>query len=78
MRRSLPKLNRRKVIGAMKDKLDQKIMKEFIELSAETYGYLIYDGSGDKKNQRHKSVMFLRKKLKRLYDDKVIRSIQLV
>ena len=32
----------------MKDELDIKIMKEFVDLRAESYRYLIDDGSEDK------------------------------
>ena len=38
-----------KVIGSLKDKLDEKIMTKFVCLGAKTYGYLIDDGSEDKK-----------------------------
>ena len=36
----------------MKDELDRKIITKFVELRVKTYGYLIDDGSEDKKEQK--------------------------
>ena len=38
--RPLPKGKNKKVIELMRDKLDGKIMKEFVRLRGTTYGYL--------------------------------------
>ena len=40
----------------MKDDIGGKIMKKFVELRAESYIYLIDEGSEDKKSKRHKKV----------------------
>ena len=47
----------KKVLGLMKDKLDEKIMIKFFELRSKTYSYLIDDGSEDKKAKATKSVL---------------------
>ena len=47
---SLPKGTNKKVIGARKDKLGGKIVKEFLGLRAKYYSYLIDDGSKGQKN----------------------------
>ena len=45
----MPEGKNKKVIGLMKDKLDEKIITKFVGLRAKTYSYLIDDGSEDKK-----------------------------
>ena len=50
-----------KVIGSLKDKLDEKIMTKFVCLGAKTYGYLIDDGSEDKKAKGTKMCVIKRK-----------------
>ena len=50
-----------KVIGSLKDKLDEKIMTKFVCLGAKTYGYLIDDGSEDKKAKGTKMCVINRK-----------------
>ena len=47
--RPLPKGKNKIAIGLMKGKLVEKIMKKFVSLKAKTYGYLMVDGSEDKK-----------------------------
>ena len=44
------------VIGVMNDKFGRKITKKTVKLTAETYSYLIDDGSEDKKAKTTKSV----------------------
>ena len=56
MKRLLPKGKNEKVIGSMKDELGGKIIKQFVELSAKTYSYLIDDSREDKKEKWKKSV----------------------
>ena len=46
----------KKVIGLMKDELGAETMKKFAGLRAKTYGYLIDDGSEDKKAKGTKKV----------------------
>ena len=50
-----------KVIGSLKDKLDEKIMTKFVWLGAKTYAYLIDDGSEDKKAKGTKMCAIKRK-----------------
>ena len=45
----LPKEENKKVISLMKDEFSRNIMTTFVGLRAKTYGYLIDDGSEDKK-----------------------------
>ena len=45
--RPLPKEKNKKVIGLIKDELDQKIMIKCVGLRAKTYSYLKDDGSED-------------------------------
>ena len=45
--RPLPKEKKKKVIGLIKDELDQKIMIKCVGLRAKTYSYLKDDGSED-------------------------------
>ena len=49
LNRPLPKEKNKKVIGLMKNKLDGKVVKEFVGLRAKTFSYLIDDRSEDKK-----------------------------
>ena len=59
--RPLPKGKIKKVIGIMKDKLDRKIMKEFIGLKAKTYSYLKDNNDEDKKPKGTKKCVIKRK-----------------
>ena len=59
--KDLPKGKNKKVIGLMKDKVVEKIMKSFVELRAKTYSYLISDGSEDKKAKDIKKCVIKRK-----------------
>ena len=52
--RLLPKAKHKKVIGLMKDELGREIMTTFVGLRANTYSYLIDDGSEHKKSKKHK------------------------
>ena len=45
----------------MKDKLDGKIMTEFVRLRARTYSYLIDDVSENKKRKKYKNVHYKKK-----------------
>ena len=47
--RPLPKGKYKKVIGSMKDKLGEKIMKDLAELRAKSFSYLIEDKNENKK-----------------------------
>ena len=47
--RPLPKSKNIKVIGLMKDELDEKITTKFVGLRGKTYIYLIDDSNEDKK-----------------------------
>ena len=49
LERPLPKGKNKKVIGLIKDKLAEKIMKEFVWLRAKTCICIIDDGSENKK-----------------------------
>ena len=49
MDRLMPKGENEKVIELMKDKLDTKIVTNFVGLRAKTYSYLTHDGNKDKK-----------------------------
>ena len=53
--RPLPKGKNKKVIGLMKDELDEKFMIKFVRLRAKTYIYIIDDGSENKLAQKSKS-----------------------
>ena len=61
LEKQLPKGKNKKVIGLMKDELDQKIMTKFVGLRAKTYSYLIDDGSEDKKPKGTKKCIIKRK-----------------
>ena len=54
--RPLPIVWNEKGIGLFKDELSRKIMKEFVELRAKTWTYLIDDDTGHKKAKEQKSV----------------------
>ena len=54
--RQLPKGKNKKVIGLIKNELGGNIMIEFIGVITRTYGYLIDDGSEDKKVKGTKKV----------------------
>ena len=58
--RPLPKGRNKKVIGLMKDELPGKIMKEFVALRAKAYGYLVDEGSEDKKGKGKKKCLIKR------------------
>ena len=52
--RPFPKGKNKIVIGLMKDGLVRKIMIKFVGLRAQTYSYVINDGSKDKKQKVYK------------------------
>ena len=56
LNRQLHKRKNEIVIGVMNDKFGRKITKKTVKLTAETYSYLIDDGSEDKKAKTTKSV----------------------
>ena len=62
--RTLPISKKKKVIGLMKDELDGKIMKEFVELRPKAFTCLINDGSGDKKAKGTKKFIIRRQRPK--------------
>ena len=49
-------LKEKKVSGLMKDKLGEKIMKEFAALILKTYSYLMDDGKMIKKQKEQRRV----------------------
>ena len=49
--RPLSKIKKKKVFGLMKDEQEEKIMREFSELTPRTYIYLINDGDENKKEK---------------------------
>ena len=55
-------LKEKKVTGLIKDELGGKIMTKFVELRAETYRYLIDDGSEVKKSKSTKKYVVKRKR----------------
>ena len=55
-KRPLPMGMNKKVIGLFKDELRGKIMKQFYQLRAKTYSYLMDDDSEKKKAKGIKSV----------------------
>ena len=57
----LPKEKNKTVIDLMKDKLDGKIMKEFVGLRAKTYTCVIDNASEDKKAKNTKKHVIKRK-----------------
>ena len=59
--RILPKGKNRKVIGLIKDKLGEQILKEFVGLRAKTYSYLKGNNDEDKKSKKHKKVCHKKK-----------------
>ena len=61
LHRILPKGKNRKVIGLIKDKLGEQILKEFVGLRAKTYSYLKGNNDEDKKSKKHKKVCHKKK-----------------
>ena len=57
----MPKGKNRKVIGLIKDKLGEQILKEFVGLRAKTYSYLKGNNDEDKKSKKHKKVCHKKK-----------------
>ena len=56
----LPTGENKKVIGLMKDELEEEIMTEFVALRPKTYAYLMDDGGGDKKAKGTKKCVIKR------------------
>ena len=72
----------KKVIGMFKDELGGKIMKEFCELRAKTYAYLLDDDNGMKKAKETKKWIIKRRLMfenykKSLFNNKIIMQSQL-
>ena len=61
LHRILPTGKNRKVIGLIKDKLGEQILKEFVGLRAKTYSYLKGNNDEDKKSKKHKKVCHKKK-----------------
>ena len=67
--RPLPIVWNEKEIGLFKDELSRKIMKEFVELRAKTWAYLIDDDTGHKKAKGTKKCVTKRKLMFKSYTD---------
>ena len=61
LHRILPQGKNRKVIGLIKDKLGEQILKEFVGLRAKTYSYLKDNNDEDKKSKKHKKMCHKKK-----------------
>ena len=61
LNRPQPKGKNKKVIGVMKDQLDEKTMKTTDGVRTETYSYLVDDGGEKKKNQKLQKIAIKRK-----------------
>ena len=66
----MPKGEKKKVIGLMKDQLGGNIMTKFVGLRAKTYSYLIDDVSEDKKAKGTKKCV-----VKKDWNFKIIRTV---
>ena len=53
--RPLPKKKNEKVIGSVKDKLGEQVMKEFVGLREKSCQYLKHNNDKDKKKQKTQS-----------------------
>ena len=60
----LPNEKYKKVIGLIKHELDRKIMTRFVGLRANSYKELIGDGTKDKKAQKLKKGVYIKRKFK--------------